>query len=83
MLFSWTGLLTLLTISIHGALSAVVNETVWSSLDNQAKEFLARATPAAPHFVVYGDAYDGTTGPPSVSQIKVRFFVQLMATEAC
>ena len=44
----------------------------WDSLDNQARDILARATPAAPHFVVYGDKYtSGTTGPPAVSSIKV------------
>ncbi|KAF5361886.1 hypothetical protein D9756_002352 [Leucocoprinus leucothites] len=70
MLFSWAALLTLLTITIRGVLSVPVNEKTWNSLDNQARDILSRATPAAPHFVVYGDAYDGTTGPPSVSQIK-------------
>lgn len=42
-------------------------------LDHTAKEFLKRATPAPPHFVVYADAYDPTTtGPPAVSAIQVR-----------
>ncbi|KAJ3557725.1 hypothetical protein NM688_g1316 [Phlebia brevispora] len=42
----------------------------WDKLDHEAREILARATPAAPHFVVYGDAYDpGTTGPPPTSDI--------------
>jgi len=40
-------------------------------LDHQAKEILKRATPAAPHFVVYSDAYDGGYGPPAVSAVKV------------
>ncbi|KAF9454329.1 glycoside hydrolase family 18 protein [Macrolepiota fuliginosa MF-IS2] len=70
MLFSWTVLLTFLTVSIRGVLSLPVNETVWDGLDNQARDILARATPSPPHFVVYGDAYDGTTGPPAVSQIS-------------
>ncbi|KAF9475015.1 glycoside hydrolase [Pholiota conissans] len=41
-----------------------------NALDNDARKFLARATPVAPHFVVYADAYDGTTGPPSASALK-------------
>ena len=40
-------------------------------LDHQAREILKRATPAAPHFVVYSDAYDGGYGPPAVSAVKV------------
>lgn len=44
----------------------------WEKLDHEAREILARATPAAPHFVVYGDKYtSGTTGPPAPSAIKV------------
>ncbi|KAF8202263.1 glycoside hydrolase [Pholiota molesta] len=39
------------------------------TLDHDAREILARATPVAPHFVVYADAYDGTTGPPSASSL--------------
>ncbi|KAF8159456.1 glycoside hydrolase [Crassisporium funariophilum] len=38
--------------------------------DHDTREISGRATPAAPHFVVYGDAYDGTTGPPAASAIK-------------
>ncbi|KAJ7623187.1 glycoside hydrolase family 18 protein [Roridomyces roridus] len=39
-------------------------------LDKQARDVLARATPAAPHWVVYGDQYvSGTTGPPAVSAL--------------
>lgn len=67
----WTALFTLLTISIRGVLSTPVDETAWNSLDNQARDILSRATPSPPHFVVYDDAYDGTTGPPDVSKIKV------------
>ena len=40
-------------------------------LDNDAREILERATPAAPHFVVYADSYDGNTGPPAASALKV------------
>lgn len=65
--------LALLTASIRGVLSHPLNETVWNSLDNQAQDILSRATPAAPHFVVYDDAYDGKVGPPAVSKIKVKY----------
>lgn len=42
-----------------------------ATLDATARHILARATPAAPHFVVYGDKFSpGTTGPPDASQIK-------------
>lgn len=41
-------------------------------LDKTARDILARATPRAPHFVVYGDRFiSGVTGPPSASQIQV------------
>jgi len=50
--------------------SSIAAPSSWEGLDNQARDILARATPAAPHFVVYGDEYtSGTTGPPAVSQI--------------
>ncbi|KIP08831.1 glycoside hydrolase family 18 protein [Phlebiopsis gigantea 11061_1 CR5-6] len=60
------------------ALSAITNvcsvfalPAQWDKLDHEAREVLARATPAAPHFVVYGDAYvSGTTGPPAASAIN-------------
>ncbi|KAF9563123.1 glycoside hydrolase family 18 protein [Agrocybe pediades] len=40
-------------------------------LDHDAREVLRRATPAAPHFVVYADSFDpSTTGPPAASAIK-------------
>ena len=42
------------------------------NLDNDAREILERATPVAPHFVVYADAYDGTTGPPNATLLKVK-----------
>lgn len=45
----------------------------FDGLDKQARDILARATPAAPHWLVYGDAYvQGTTGPPPTSDITVR-----------
>ncbi|EKM50458.1 glycoside hydrolase family 18 protein [Phanerochaete carnosa HHB-10118-sp] len=42
----------------------------WDKLDHEAREILARATPAAPHWVVYSDEYtSGITGPPAPSAI--------------
>lgn len=32
------------------------------------------AAVTAPYFVVYSDSYDGNTGPPAASALKVRFF---------
>ena len=44
----------------------------WKRLDHEAREILARATPAAPHWVVYSDEYtSGITGPPAPSAITV------------
>ena len=41
-----------------------------NGLSVEARDILARATPAAPHFVMYGDKFaPGTTGPPDPSQI--------------
>lgn len=37
---------------------------------------VSRATPAPPHFVIYSDRFvSGLTGPPPVSQVKVREFI--------
>lgn len=41
-------------------------------LDHSARDILARATPAAPHFVVYSDEWvSGENGPPATSAINV------------
>lgn len=68
-------------LSAFALLGKVVSSPVgeeFSGLDNKAREILERstriaATTAAPHFVVYSDKYTGTTGPPPVAQVKVRF----------
>ncbi|KAJ7708680.1 glycoside hydrolase [Mycena rosella] len=50
--------------------SVPTNATAMDGLGQQARDILARATPAAPHWVVYGDQYvSGTTGPPPVSDV--------------
>ena len=41
-------------------------------LDLEARNILKRATPAAPHFVVYSDEWvSGENGPPAVSEVQV------------
>jgi hypothetical protein len=53
--------------------SVAVNGTIFDGLDQQARDILARATPAAPHWVIYSDQFvSGTTGPPAVSAVTVR-----------
>ena len=43
----------------------------------------ARAAPAAPHFVVYADAYQpGVTGPPAVSAVTVCRLTDLMSSSS-
>ncbi|KAJ7826553.1 hypothetical protein B0H14DRAFT_3467564 [Mycena olivaceomarginata] len=50
--------------------SVAVNATIFDGLDQQARDILARATPAAPHWVIYSDQFvSGTTGPPAVSAV--------------
>jgi len=50
--------------------AASTNATALDGLGHQARDILARATPAAPHWVIYGDEYvSGLTGPPAVSAI--------------
>ena len=50
--------------------------TGWDGMSNEARDILARATPVAPHWVVYGDKYaPGTTGPPDPSEITVSTIV--------
>ena len=71
MLSMWATSLTLLTVSIHDVLSLPANGTAWY-YDARDIDILSRPVPAAPHFVIYGDAYDGNTGPPAVPEIQVR-----------
>ncbi|KAJ7180661.1 glycoside hydrolase family 18 protein [Mycena filopes] len=51
--------------------SVPTNVTVSTDgLSQQARDILSRATPAAPHWVIYGDKFvPGLTGPPAVSTI--------------
>ncbi len=66
--------------SVFVLLSALFSACVVSSvpvesddgLDLEARNILARAAPAAPHFVVYSDEWvSGENGPPAVSQVQV------------
>ncbi|KAJ7066616.1 glycoside hydrolase family 18 protein [Mycena amicta] len=46
------------------------NGTQFEGLDQKARDVLARATPAAPHWLIYTDAFvSGLTGPPAVSAV--------------
>ncbi|KAJ7491934.1 glycoside hydrolase family 18 protein [Mycena latifolia] len=50
--------------------SVPTDVTAFDGLGQEAREILARATPAPPHWVVYGDQYvSGTTGPPATSAV--------------
>ncbi|KAI0788757.1 glycoside hydrolase [Abortiporus biennis] len=50
--------------------SASTNVTSFDGLDHEARSILARATPAAPHWAVYSDAWVGSSGPPTPATIK-------------
>ncbi|KAJ7091400.1 glycoside hydrolase family 18 protein [Mycena belliarum] len=50
--------------------SAPTNVTEFEGLGQQARDILARATPAPPHWVLYADQWvPGVTGPPPVSAV--------------
>lgn len=55
----WVTFLPFFTVSVRGALSYLLKETVWNSFDHHARDVLALATPSLPQFVIYNDAYDG------------------------
>ncbi|KAJ7091499.1 glycoside hydrolase family 18 protein [Mycena belliarum] len=64
--------------------SIPTNVTAFEGLGQQARDLLARATPAAPHWVVYGDQYvPGTTGPPATSAVNGYnvFILSFLLTE--
>ncbi|KAK0217904.1 glycoside hydrolase family 18 protein [Armillaria fumosa] len=65
--------LCLLVSLLTTPVSAIpVNNTALTGLSCKARSILERATPAAPHWVVYADAFQsGVTGPPAASAIKV------------
>ena len=57
---------------VHSAPTSGLNATAFEGLDHQARDILARATPAAPHFAIYSDKWVSSSGPPSPSTINVR-----------
>ncbi|EKM81750.1 hypothetical protein AGABI1DRAFT_126110 [Agaricus bisporus var. burnettii JB137-S8] len=69
----WVTFLAFLTVSVRGALSYLLNETVWISFDPHPRDVLALATSSLPQLVVYNDAYDGNVGPHDVSKIKAKW----------
>lgn len=71
---SFAALTTLIVSALLyvGSVSSVaLNGTTYEGLGKEARDVLARATPAAPHFVVYADAWDGANGVPAASALKV------------
>ncbi|KAF7308782.1 Glycoside hydrolase family 18 protein [Mycena kentingensis (nom. inval.)] len=61
--------IALLLLPASSAIPA--NSTRFENLDQKGRDILARAVPAAPHWVVYGDKFvPGLTGPPAVSAIS-------------
>jgi len=59
--------------------NSVPTDVAVNGLGQQARDILARTTPAPPYWVVYGDKFvSGTTGPPPVADI-VGFNVFLIS----
>lgn len=71
LLASWVAIVASALVYATGAVSVAINGTRFDGLNEQARDILARATPAAPHFVVYADAWGGVNGPPPVASLKV------------
>lgn len=72
-----TSLLSVLTACLllqipAGRVFAVPTPSPFDGLDHEAREILARATPAAPHWVVYNDAWI-SSGLPPTSDVDVSF----------
>ncbi|KAG7439951.1 glycoside hydrolase family 18 protein [Guyanagaster necrorhizus] len=64
-------LFLLVAIMAVPGFSAPVNGTAFAGLSGNARSILEQATPGAPHWVVYADAYMwGVTGPPAVSEVR-------------
>lgn len=67
---SFTTLLALL-LALSSAFFSLVLAAPFGNLDATARRILERATPVAPHWVIYSDKYvSGTTGPPDVSEVE-------------
>ena len=74
MFFRLTGLLSLLAtcvlVQVPSSVFAAPTESAYESLDHEARDLLARATPAAPYWVVYNDDWL-SSGLPSASTLDV------------
>ena len=58
-------------VLLGSQVSVFAAPTAVDSLSYEARDLVARATPAAPHFVVYSDEWvNGENGPPATSQIN-------------
>lgn len=69
---NFKGLFT--TLAGLSVLQAVISAPLEDArgFNSMSTGLTARATPAAPHFVIYSDKYvSGETGPPPVSQVQV------------
>ncbi|KAF8888132.1 glycoside hydrolase superfamily [Infundibulicybe gibba] len=77
---SFSRLVILIFVALFtGRVGAVpLNETSNGGLDHQAREILARASPA---FCRLWDAWDGVTGPPTTSAIKAQEWQSLSEAE--
>lgn len=65
-------LLAVFTIgSVHSLPTRNVTADSFEGLSHEAREILARATPAAPHWVIYSDRWVNSNGPPAPADIKV------------
>lgn len=73
---SFTFLLVSILLQVSDISAFPTNATVLHpGLGHSVHTISTDATPAAPHFFVYGDAYDETIGPPAVSTIKVSYLL--------
>lgn len=67
-----TGILSVFAL-VGNAVCIHLRAHNFSWLDSKARVILERATPAAPHFVIYSDKGTNSTGPPPPAQVKVRY----------
>jgi hypothetical protein len=67
-----TGILSVFALVCNAACNPLRAPDL-SGLDSKASGILERATPAAPHFVIYSDKGTNTTGPPPPAQVKARY----------
>ncbi|KAG6813169.1 hypothetical protein H0H92_013576 [Tricholoma furcatifolium] len=81
---SFTSLFTFVTSALACAqvvMSAALDARAYEGLGKEARDILARATPAPPHWVVYWDEWNGDIGPPDVSVIDADEWTTLTADQ--